>query len=87
VESVATVTVQSSMQASRLRSLQALGVLCGFGAGAWLGGAEAPIKIVNAGVSPIAVSLIMVAHHSVQLNTRSRPMRCFTLQMSALRLQ
>lgn len=49
------------MQASRLRSLQALGVFCGFAAGAWLGGAEAPIKIVNAGISPITVSLIMVA--------------------------
>ena len=61
MESVTAVAVQSSMQASRLRSLQALGVLCGFGAGAWLGGAEAPIKLVNAGVSPITVSLIMVA--------------------------
>jgi drug/metabolite transporter (DMT)-like permease len=49
------------MQATRLRSLQALGVFCGFAAGAWLGGAEAPIKIVNAGMSPITVSLIMVA--------------------------
>src|SRR5438309_8372663 len=49
------------MQASRLRSLQGLGVFCGFAAGAWLGGAEAPIKIVNAGISPITVSLIMVA--------------------------
>jgi drug/metabolite transporter (DMT)-like permease len=35
-------------------------VFCGFAAGAWLGGAEAPIKIVSAGVSPITVSLIMV---------------------------
>jgi len=41
--------------------LQALGVLCGFAAGAWLGGAEAPIKIVNPRVSPMTVSLIMVA--------------------------
>ena len=49
------------MEASRLRTLQALGVFCGFAAGAWLGGAEAPIKIVNAGVSPITVSFIMVA--------------------------
>lgn len=49
------------MQAGRLRSLQALGVFCGFAAGAWLGGAEAPIKVVTAGVSPITVSLIMVA--------------------------
>jgi drug/metabolite transporter (DMT)-like permease len=49
------------MQASRLRALQALGVFCGFAAGAWLGGAEAPIKMVSADVSPITVSLIMVA--------------------------
>jgi drug/metabolite transporter (DMT)-like permease len=61
VDAVDTVAVQTPMQASRLRTLQALGVFCGFAAGAWLGGAEAPIKIVNAGVSPITVSLIMVA--------------------------
>ncbi|PYL79474.1 MAG: glucose uptake permease [Verrucomicrobia bacterium] len=48
------------MQASRLRTLQALGVFCGFAAGAWLGGAEAPIKIVNTDISPITVSFIMV---------------------------
>ena len=48
------------MQPSRLRSLQALGVLCGFAAGAWLGGAEAPIKVVNPQVSPMTISLIMV---------------------------
>jgi drug/metabolite transporter (DMT)-like permease len=36
-------------------------VLCGFAAGAWLGGAEAPIKLVSTGISPITVSLIMVA--------------------------
>ena len=53
--------VQSTMQASRLRTLQALGVFCGFAAGAWLGGAEAPIKIINASVSPFTVSLVMVA--------------------------
>lgn len=61
LDSAATATVRNPMQASRLRSLQALGVFCGFAAGAWLGGAEAPTKIVNAGVSPITVSLIMVA--------------------------
>jgi glucose uptake protein GlcU len=44
----------------RLRSLQALGIFCGFAAGAWLGGAEAPIKLVNPEISPITVSLIMV---------------------------
>jgi len=49
------------MAASRLRTLQGLGVFCGFAAGAWLGGAEAPIKLVSAGISPLTVSLIMVA--------------------------
>jgi drug/metabolite transporter (DMT)-like permease len=48
------------MPAGRLRSLQALGIFCGFAAGAWLGGAEAPIKLVNPDISPITVSLIMV---------------------------
>src|SRR5438552_4729037 len=51
---------KTPMQASRLRTLQALGVFCGFAAGAWLGGAEAPIKIVNTDISPITVSFIMV---------------------------
>lgn len=37
-----------------------MGILCGFGAGAWLGAAEAPTKLVSAGVSPVVVSLIMV---------------------------
>jgi len=35
-------------------------MFCGFAAGAWLGGAEAPIKLVNPEISPITVSLIMV---------------------------
>jgi hypothetical protein len=43
-----------------MRTLQGLGVCSGFAAGAWLGGAEAPVKIINAGISPITVSLIMV---------------------------
>jgi glucose uptake protein GlcU len=49
-----------SIRSSRLRRLQTLGIFCGFAAGAWLGGAETPIKIVNPEVSPITVSLIMV---------------------------
>jgi len=61
LDSVATVAVQTPIQPARLRSLQALGVFCGFAAGAWLGGAEAPIKIVSPGISPITVSLVMVA--------------------------
>jgi len=43
-----------------LRKLQALGVLCGLTAGAWLGAAEAPTKLVSIGISPIVISLIMV---------------------------
>ena len=49
-----------SISAQRLRSLQALGIFCGFAAGAWLGGAEAPIKLVNPEISPVTISFIMV---------------------------
>jgi drug/metabolite transporter (DMT)-like permease len=45
---------------ARHRSLQLLGVLCGFTAGAWLGAAEAPTKLVTTGISPIAISFTMV---------------------------
>lgn len=44
----------------RLRSLQGLGIICGFAAGAWLGAAEAPTKLVTTGMSPMVVSLGMV---------------------------
>ncbi len=43
------------------RTLHWLGVSCGFGAGAWLGAAEAPTKLVTAGFSPFIISLGMVA--------------------------
>jgi glucose uptake protein GlcU len=42
-------------------SLHVLGVVCGLAAGVWLGAAEAPTKLVNAGFSPFAISLCMVA--------------------------
>lgn len=42
-------------------SLHGLGVLCGLTAGVWLGAAEAPTKLVQAGFSPFAISLCMVA--------------------------
>ena len=42
-------------------SLHGLGVICGLTAGVWLGAAEAPTKLVNAGYSPYAISLCMVA--------------------------
>ncbi|HEX3472153.1 MAG TPA: GRP family sugar transporter [Silvibacterium sp.] len=41
--------------------MHSLGVLCGIAAGAWLGAAEAPTKLVTAGLSPYTISLCMVA--------------------------
>jgi len=46
--------------ASRAKRLQLLGILSGFAAGAWLGAAEAPTKLVSIGISPMVISLIMV---------------------------
>src|SRR5260370_26334218 len=46
--------------ASRSKKLQLLGILSGFAAGAWLGAAEAPTKLVSIGISPMLISLIMV---------------------------
>ena len=61
MQSAATAQDAGAVQdASRRRKLQALGVLCGFTAGAWLGTAEAPTKLVSLGVSPMVISLIMV---------------------------
>src|SRR5580765_755298 len=50
-----------AMSKQRRLSLHGLGVICGLSAGVWLGAAEAPTKLVNAGLSPFAVSLCMVA--------------------------
>ena len=44
----------------RARRLQLVGILSGFTAGAWLGAAEAPTKLVTIGLSPLVVSLVMV---------------------------
>ena len=38
-----------------------MGVFSGLAAGAWLGGAEAPTKLVTVGLSPYVISLTMVA--------------------------
>jgi drug/metabolite transporter (DMT)-like permease len=54
------VTSTAADGASRARKLQLLGVLSGFTAGAWLGAAEAPTKLVTIGISPMVISLIMV---------------------------
>lgn len=50
----------SAQPSPHLRKLQVLGILSGFTAGAWLGAAEAPTKLVAIGISPIVISLIMV---------------------------
>src|SRR6266849_2161928 len=50
----------AAQQTSRARKLQLLGILSGFTAGAWLGAAEAPTKLVSIGLSPLVISLIMV---------------------------
>ncbi|MCS7042110.1 MAG: EamA family transporter [Bryobacteraceae bacterium] len=42
-------------------TLHLVGVICGLTAGAWLGAAEAPTKLVTAGISPFLISLGMVA--------------------------
>lgn len=48
-------------QAASKGSLHTLGVVCGLAAGAWLGLAEAPTKLVTIGFSPFIISLGMVA--------------------------
>ena len=42
-------------------SLHVLGVMSGLAAGAWLGAAEAPVKLVTLGLSPFLISLAMVS--------------------------
>ncbi len=50
----------SKNPSSRSRSLQLLGIFSGLTAGAWLGAAEAPTKLVTLGLSPMVISLVMV---------------------------
>ena len=52
--------MDSLIDARRVKTLQALGIACGLTAGAWLGAAEAPTKLVTLGISPVVVSLAMV---------------------------
>src|SRR6266571_3371046 len=53
-------TAPAASDTTRSRNLQLLGILSGFTAGAWLGAAEAPTKLVSIGISPLVISLIMV---------------------------
>src|ERR1700676_5275641 len=55
-----TVAQSPAQDTKRPRQLQLLGILSGFAAGAWLGAAEAPTKLVSIGISPMVISLIMV---------------------------
>jgi drug/metabolite transporter (DMT)-like permease len=49
-----------ALEPARLRRLQRVGMLSGFAAGAWLGAAEAPTKLVTLGISPVTISFMMV---------------------------
>ncbi len=51
---------QSAIAARSTISLHKLGVFCGLSAAVWLGSAEAPTKLVNAGFSPFIISMGMV---------------------------
>src|SRR5712664_2533316 len=62
----------SAQQTSRARKLQLLGILSGFTAGAWLGAAEAPTKLVSIGLSPMVISLIL-GTSSVRADIRRAP--------------
>jgi drug/metabolite transporter (DMT)-like permease len=59
-ELVAVQSAEPVAFSDRVRTLQRLGVLCGIAAGAWLGAAEVPAKLVSAGLSPFLISFLMV---------------------------
>jgi drug/metabolite transporter (DMT)-like permease len=46
--------------ASTTRSMHGLGIFCAIAAATWLGGAEAPTKLVTAGFSPVMISFCMI---------------------------
>ncbi len=50
----------SELEPARLARLQQVGILSGFAAGAWLGAAEAPTKLVTLGIAPVVISFMMV---------------------------
>ncbi len=59
-ENIPVAVETAALDARRLRRLQNVGMLCGLTAGAWLGAAEAPTKLVTLGLSPVVISLAMV---------------------------
>jgi drug/metabolite transporter (DMT)-like permease len=54
-------TLQDRAPAKGGISIHTVGVVSGLAAGAWLGSAEAPTKLVSAGYSPAIISLCMVS--------------------------
>ena len=50
----------AALDERRFRRLQVVGIFCGLTAGAWLGAAETPTKLVTLGLSPVVISLAMV---------------------------
>src|SRR2546430_3910456 len=51
---------RTELDPARLARLQRVGILSGFAAGAWLGAAEAPTKLVTLGIPPVVISFMMV---------------------------
>jgi hypothetical protein len=81
----------SASEVSGLRRLQALGILCGLAAGAWLGAAEASTKLVTIGVSRLVISLIMVVGVFLARGSVLRPhprhgLRSYSLANNAIQL-
>src|SRR5215470_10187726 len=64
-----------AQSASRSKALQLLGILSGFTAGAWLGAAEAPTKLVSTGVFLARWSLpaLILGTSSVRADVRRAP--------------
>src|SRR5207249_8592136 len=50
----------AELDPARLRRLQGVGTLSGSAAGAWLGAAAPPTKLVTLGIPPVVISFIMV---------------------------
>lgn len=57
---LSTVASAEVLSPERMRALQRLGIVCGITAGAWLGAAEVPTKLVASGLSPFLISFLMV---------------------------
>src|SRR5438874_3457 len=50
----------TELDPARLARLPGVGIRSGFAAGAWLGAAEAPTKLVTLGIPPVVISFVMV---------------------------